>query len=126
MEDSDAAEIALSGGLGNASLGINVLTKDVVWGNKGDTYFNLGYSWGLPSDFSLAGNLMYYMYKKDGKFIAETPDSKASAFRGVSLTLSHPLGKTGGTMGLTVVGGGEDRVGVYQKFTPVLSLGMTF
>jgi uncharacterized protein (TIGR02001 family) len=126
VENSDGTEITLSGGIGNASLGINYLTKDVVWGNKGDTYFNLGYSLGLPSDFSLAGNLMYYMYKKDGEFIMDDGTEKSNAFRGVSLTLSHPLGKTGGSMGLTVVGGGEDRFGVYQKFTPVLSLGMTF
>jgi len=44
----------------------------------------------------------------------------------VSVAVTHPLGKTGGTMGLALVGGGENRVGVYQKFMPVLSLGMTF
>ncbi len=126
VEHSDGTEITLTGGVGDASLGINYLTKDVVWGNKGDTYFNLGYSMGLPDDFSLAGSLMYYMYKKDGKYVPETADSKKSAFRGASFTLSHALGKTGGTMGLTLVGGGEDRYGVSQKWMPVLSVGMTF
>ena len=126
VEDSDGAEVALTGGIGNASLGINYLTKDLWWGNSGDTYVTLGYSQPLPSDFSVAGTLMYYLYTKDGKFNPETADSIGSGFRGVSVTLSHPLGKTGGTMGLTVVGGGENRYGVYQKFMPVLSLGMTF
>jgi len=125
--DADTAEIALTGGIGNASLGINYLTKDVVWGNQGDTYFNLGYTQPLPKDFSLAGSLMYYLYAKNGKFITDTvpPTEKGSAFRGVSLTLSHPLTKTS-TMGLTAVGGGENRFGVYQKPMMVLSVGMTF
>ncbi len=128
VQDADGTEIALTGGIGNASLGINYLTKDVIWGNKGDTYFNLGYSVGLPSDFSLAGNLMYYLYKKDGKYITDTSPSteKTSAFRGVSVALTHPLGKTGGTMGLSLIGGGTDRFGAYQKWEPVLSFGMTF
>lgn len=123
--DADAAEVALTGGIGNASLGINYLTKDVVWGNAGDTFFNLGYTQPLPSDFSLAGSLMYYLYTKDGKFLPQTTDSIGSGFRGVSLTLSHPLTKTS-TMGLTAVGGGEDRYGVYQKPMMVLSFGATF
>jgi uncharacterized protein (TIGR02001 family) len=126
VENSDAAEVAATLGFGNASLGINYLTSDVIWGNAGDTYFNLGYTQPLPSDFSLAGSLMYYMYTKDGKYVPETTDSLGSGFRGLSVTLSHPLGKTGGTMGVTVVGGGEDRYGNYQKWMPVLSLGMTF
>jgi uncharacterized protein (TIGR02001 family) len=126
VEESDGAEIALTAGIGNASLGVNYLLQDLVWGNQGDTYITLGYTQPLPSDFSVAATLMYYMYTKDGKYIAETVDSVDSAFRGVSVALTHPLGKTGGTMGLTLVGGGEDRFGVYQKFMPVLSLGMTF
>lgn len=126
VQDANGAEVIFTGAVGNATLGVNYLTRDLAWGNKGDTYVNAGYTQPLPSDFSLAGSAMYYFYKKDGKFIAETPESKSSAFRGVSVTLSHPLGKTGGTMGITLVGGGKDRVGNYQKLMPVLSLGMTF
>jgi uncharacterized protein (TIGR02001 family) len=126
VADSDGAEVVFTGGLGNATLGINYLTQDLAWGNSGDTYFNLGYTQALPSDFSLAGSLMYYLYTKDGKYIPETTDSLGSGFRGLSVTLSHPLGKTGATMGLTLVGGGENRYGVYQKWMPVLSVGATF
>ena len=126
VEESDGAEIALTAGIGNASLGVNYLLQDLWWGNQGDTYITLGYAQPLPADFSVAATLMYYMYTKDGKYIAETVDSVDSAFRGVSVAVTHPLGKTGGTMGLALVGGGENRVGVYQKFMPVLSLGMTF
>jgi uncharacterized protein (TIGR02001 family) len=126
VEESDGAEIALTAGIGNASLGVNYLLQDLWWGNQGDTYITLGYSQPLPADFSVAATLMYYMYTKDGKYIAETADSVDSAFRGVSVAVTHPLGKTGGTMGLTLVGGGENRVGAYQKFMPVLSVGMTF
>jgi uncharacterized protein (TIGR02001 family) len=126
---SDGAELALTAGLGNATLGINYLLQDLAWGNQGDTYINLGYTQALPSDFSLAANLLYYFYTKEGKYInaaGTNTDALGSGFRGVSATLSHPLGKTGATMGLTVVGGGEDRNGVYQKWMPVLSVGMTF
>ncbi len=126
VEESDGAEIALTAGIGNASLGVNYLLQDLWWGNQGDAYITLGYTQPLPADFSVAATLMYYMYTKDGKYIPETADSVDSAFRGVSVSLTHPLGKTGGTMGLTLVGGGENRVGAYQKFMPVLSLGMTF
>ena len=126
VQDADATEVALTAGFGDASLGINYLTKDVIWGNKGDTYFNLGYSMALPSDFSLAGNLMYYLYKKNGEYITDDGTEKSNGYRGLGVTVSHPVGKTGATMGLTVVGGGEDRFGVYQKYMPVLSLGMTF
>ena len=122
----DGAELVLTGGIGNATLGINYLLQDLGWGNQGDTYINLGYTQALPSDFSLAASLMYYFYTKDGKYIAETADSLDSGFRGLSATLSHPLGKTGATMGLTLVGGGENRTGVYQKWMPVLSVGATF
>jgi uncharacterized protein (TIGR02001 family) len=123
--NADGAELALSAGIGNASLGINYLLQDLTWGNQGDTYFNLSYAQPLPSDFSLSGSLMYYMYTKDGKYLPQTTDSTGSAFRGVSLTLSHPLTKTS-TMGLTAVGGGEDRYGAYQKPMMVLSVGATF
>jgi len=125
VPDADVAEVALTAGIGNASLGVNYLTKDVIWGNEGDTFINLGYTQALPSDFTLAGSLMYYMYTKDGEFLPETIDSIGSGFRGASVTLSHPLTKTS-TMGLTAVGGGEDRYGVYQKAMMVLSLGATF
>lgn len=128
VEESDGVEIILTAGFGNASLGVNYLVQDLLWGNKGDTYITLGYTQPLPSDFSLAGTLMYYLYTEDGKYItgSANPDSISSGFRGVSVGVTHPLGKTGGTMGLTLVGGGETRDGVYQKFMPVLSLGMTF
>jgi len=126
VANSDGAELVLTGGIGNATLGINYLLQDLAWGNQGDTYINLGYTQPLPSDFSLAANLMYYFYTKDGKYIAESANSLDSGFRGLSATLSHPLGKTGATMGLTLVGGGEDRAGVYQKWMPVLSVGATF
>jgi uncharacterized protein (TIGR02001 family) len=126
VAESNGAELVLTGGIGNATLGVNYLLQDLWWGNAGDTYITLGYTQPLPAEFSLAGTLMYYFYSKDGKYIAETADSLDSGFRGLSVTLSHPLGKTGGNMGLTLVGGGENRVGAYQKWMPVLSIGMTF
>ena len=128
VAESDGAELALTAGIGNATLGVNYLLQDLWWGNKGDTYVTLGYTQALPSDFSVVGTLMYYLYTEDGKYItgSANPDSISSGFRGVSVGVTHPLGKTGGTMGLTLVGGGENRVGTYQKFMPVLSLGMTF
>lgn len=130
IRNQDAAEVILTGGIGNGTLGVNYLTKDVTWGNKGDIYINLGYTQALPSEFSLAASLMFYVYEKEGRFAgaAFAPAGTApegSGFRGASVTLSHPLTKTS-TMGLTVVGGGEDRYGQYQPGTMVLSLGATF
>ncbi|MHB8455709.1 MAG: hypothetical protein ACYDDO_13690 [Acidiferrobacterales bacterium] len=71
---------------------------------------------------------MYYPYKNNGKYIIDTTraGSKSTAFRGVGPGLSHSFGKTGGTMGLTMVGGGKDRFCNLQNFMPVLDCGMTF
>jgi uncharacterized protein (TIGR02001 family) len=126
MDNADGAEVAASASYMGAALGMKYLTKDVVWGNKGDIYWTLGYTAALPSDFKLGGTLGYYTYKKDGKYAVETADSEGSAFRHFDLKLSHPIGSSGADMSLTYVLGGKDRYGVDQADTMVLGVSYAF
>ena len=130
VDDSNAAEVVASVGFGPVTFGLKYLTDDVVWGNKGDTYWTVDYSTALPKDYNFAATLGYYTYDdsdpgKPGTIAAGTTTND-SGFRHLNLTLSHPLGKSGAIMGVTYVVGGEDRAGVKQKDAMVLSLGTTF
>lgn len=118
--DSDAIEAVISAGIGPVTVGAKYLTKDVAWGNTGDTYLTVDYGMELPSEFSLAAQLGYYLYEESGDFIPTTAES--SGFRHLNLTLSHPLGKSGANMGITYIVGGEDRQGVKQENAVVLAL----
>lgn len=118
--DSDAAEVVLAAGFGPVTVGAKYLTKDVAWGNTGDTYFTVDFAQDLPSEFKFAAQLGYYLYTDDGDFIPTTAEN--SGFRHLNLMLSHPFGKTGATMGITYIVGGEDRQGVKQENAVVLAL----
>ena len=122
--DQDGIEAVVNAGIGPVTAGLKYLTTDVLWGNKGDIYWTLGYAHDLPSDFKFAGVLGYYTYKDSGKFIAKSVES--SAFRHVDLKLSHPLGKTGADMSLTYTIGGKDRQAVSQSNAIVLGLSTGF
>jgi len=113
ISNADAAEIKGRLGYGPVTAGFNYLTKDVTWGNKGDTYWTLAYSTDLPKGFSLGALASYYTYKDSGKYIASTP--KSGAFRDLELSLSHPIGNSGADMTMTYIAGGKDRNGVDQK-----------
>lgn len=139
VDDSNAAELVASVGFGPVTFGLKYLTDDVVWGNKGDTYWTVDYSTALPKDYNFATTLGYYTYDDSdpGKpgTIATGTTTNDSGFRHLNLTLSHPLGKTVDATGkagaashvaITYVVGGEDRAGVKQKDAVVLSLGTTF
>jgi uncharacterized protein (TIGR02001 family) len=131
VKDSNGLEVVGTLGTGPLTFGFKYLTKDLAWGNKGDIYWTVDYSQPLPQDFTFGASLGYYTYKKTGKFLKD-PDpttgqsAKSAAFRHLNLSLTHPLGKTGATMGVTFIMGGEDRYGTDQKDTVVLSLGSTF
>lgn len=124
LTDSNGAEIAGTLGYGPLTLGAKYLTKDVVWGNKGDIYWTLGYSTDLPKDFSLSATAGYYTYKDSGKYIASTP--KSGNFRHLDVTLSHPIAKTGATMNVTYTVGGKDRNEVEQHNAIVFGIGYNF
>lgn len=113
ISNADGTEVVGTVGYGPFTLGAKTLTDDVAWGNKGDTYWTLDYSTGLPKGFTLGATLGYYTYKNSGKYIASS--SESNAFRNFNLSLSHPIGNTGANMGVTVVFGGKDRNGVDQR-----------
>ncbi|MGD8591946.1 MAG: TorF family putative porin [Gammaproteobacteria bacterium] len=134
VEKANGLEIALSGSMMGATLGLNYLANDVAWGNSGDMYWTLGYDFGLPKDFTLGASLGYYIYEKSGKYIpktiedpddsTKTLDAKSSAFRHLNLSLSHPIGTTGADMSITAIIGGQDRFGQDQPAT--FTLGMSY
>jgi uncharacterized protein (TIGR02001 family) len=134
VEAANGLEVALSGSMAGATLGLNFLTNDVVWGNSGDMYWTLGYDFALPSDFTLGASLGYYMYEKSGKYVpksttdpddsTKTLDAKSSAFRHLNLSLSHPIGTTGADMNITAIIGGQDRYGIDQPYT--VTMGMSY
>ncbi|HKK14326.1 MAG TPA: TorF family putative porin [Gammaproteobacteria bacterium] len=120
ISNADGFEINPTVGYMGVTLGAKYLTKDVTWGNKGDTYWTLSYSHDLPAGFSLSGLLGYYTYKDSGKYISSSKES--SAFRDLDLTLSHPIGNSGADMNATYIVGGKDRDGNSQDNTVVFSL----
>jgi len=120
ITDADAAEAVVAATFGPVTVGAKYLTKDVAWGNQGDTYFTVDFGQDLPSEFKFAAQLGYYLYTDSGDYIPTT--SESSAFRHLNLGISHPLGKTGATMGLTYIIGGKDRQGVQQTNAVVLAV----
>ena len=120
--DSDAAEAVVAAGFGPVTVGAKYLTKDVAWGNTGDTYLTVDYGMDLPSEFKFAAQLGYYFYTDSGDFETALGTTEDSGFRHLNLTLSHPLGKSGANMGITYIVGGDDRAGVQQGNAVVLAL----
>ena len=120
--DSDAAEAVVAAGFGPVTVGAKYLTKDVAWGNTGDTYLTVDYGMDLPSEFKFAAQLGYYFYSDSGDFETALATTEDSGFRHLNLTLSHPLGKSGANMGITYIVGGDDRAGVQQGNAVVLAL----
>lgn len=113
VEDADAnvPEAYAAGSYGPVGLSVNYALDDATWTNAGDTYISLSFEYGLPSDFTVAADAGYYVYAKDGEFIAETADSEDGGFRDATISLSHPLAATGADMSVSYTVGGEDRVG---------------
>jgi len=122
VADSDAAEALVAAGIGPVTLSAKYLTKDVSWGNTGDTYFTVDFAQDLPSEFKFAAQLGYYLYTDSGDFETSLATTESSGFRHLNLTVSHPLGKSGANMGITYIVGGESRSGVQQGNAVVLAL----
>lgn len=141
---SNALETKLGLSYGDFSATAQTLLQDVVWGNKGDTYWALNYSKLLPYDVTLTGSLGYYTYTKQGKFLGTVDTLTGTAcgagasfadngcyagklpssggFRHLIIGFTQPLGKAGASWGLQEVIGGENRFGVQQKNQLVGSL----
>ncbi|MRW93468.1 hypothetical protein GJ699_26100 [Duganella sp. FT80W] len=144
---SNALETKLGLSYGPFSAAAQTLLKDVVWGNKGDTYWTLNYSQPLPADITLTASLGFYSYKKQGQFLGSTDTytgaacaagssfvvngcfsggaPKSSGFRHLIVGITQPIGSSGFTWGLQGLIGGDNRFGVSQdsRVTGTISYG---
>lgn len=144
---ANAAETKLGVSIGDVSLNAQTLLRDVVWGNKGDTYWTLNFSRALPYQITLNTSLGYYTYHKQGRFLGSQdtlagtacPMGQSFSVNGcydggapVGGALRHlSVGFTqaiagGATWGLQAILGGDNRFGVKQEKRLVANLGYGF
>jgi uncharacterized protein (TIGR02001 family) len=112
------------------------LLKDVVWGNKGDTYWTLNASQPWEYGITWTASLGYYTYHREGRFLGTTDTAagtrceagtsfivngcfaggapKSSGFRHLIVGFTQPIGNSGLTWGLQGLIGGDNRYGVKQ------------
>lgn len=124
------------------------LLKDVVWGNRGDTYWTLNYSQPLPADITLTASFGFYTYKREGRYLGSTDTysgvacgagssfvvngcfagaaPRSSGWRHLIIGFTQPIGHTGVTWGLQGVIAGDNRFGVKQDSRVVGSLSYGF
>lgn len=145
---ANAIETKLGLSYGAFSVAAQTLLKDVVWGNKGDTYWTLNYSQPLPADITLTASLGFYTYQTQGRFLGSTDTvsgvacgagnsfsvngcyagaaPQGSGFRHLVIGITQPIGKTGFTWGLQGIIGGDNRFGVRQDSRVVGSVSYGF
>jgi uncharacterized protein (TIGR02001 family) len=144
---ANALETKLGFSYGDFSAAAQTLLHDVVWGNKGDTYWTLNYTKGLPGEFTLTASLGWYTYAKEGKYLGTFDTFSGSAcpagssfavvcmpgdgpvsgaFRHLVLGVSRPIGASGFVWGAQGIVGGENRFGVRQKNRVLASLSYGF
>lgn len=126
VDDSNLTEAVLGVSYMGAYAKMQYLLNDGLWGNQGDIYWTAGYAFDLPSDFTFAIDLGYYTYDDDDNDELGGVTLQDSGFRHANFTLSHPIGDTGATIGLTYILGGETRDEVDQGDTMVFSLTYDF
>ena len=145
---SNAPESKLGWSYGKFSGYAQTLLKDVIWGNKGDTYFTLNFSDKLVNDITFTASLGWYYYKKEGKYVGTTDTftgNKCGAgeafnvngcyagdtpvtqgFRHMIFGIAQPIGDTGVTWGTQLILPGVNRWGTSQKPRIVGSLSYGF
>ncbi|OWW21594.1 TorF family putative porin [Noviherbaspirillum denitrificans] len=144
---ANAFETKLAVSYAEFTLAAQTLLNDVVWGNKGDTYWTFNYTRSLPYNITFLGSLGYYTYSKEGKFLGTrdtfngapcgagssfavvcTPGNAPSSggFRHLILGVTQPVGDSGLTWGLQGIVGGDNRFGVKQNNRLVASLSYGF
>jgi uncharacterized protein (TIGR02001 family) len=134
---ANALETKLGATMGDFTLTAQTLLQDVVWGNKGDTYWALNYAHPLPYELTLTTSLGYYTYGKQGRYLGSTDTAagtrcaagesfftngclaggqpSSGGFRHLIVGVTQPIGQTGLTWGLQGILGGDNRFGVKQK-----------
>jgi len=134
---ANALETKFTLGYGAFTLGAQTLLRDVVWGNKGDTYWTLNYVQPLAYDVTFTTSLGFYTYHREGKFLGSVDTRTGLAcgagqgfivngcfagngpvsngFRHLIVGVTRPIGATGLTGGIQGIVGGDNRFGVRQK-----------
>ena len=134
---ANALETKISATYSDITLGAQTLLQDVVWGNKGDTYWTLNYTKPLPYSLTLTTSLGFYTYNKQGKFMGAVDTASGTAcaagegfivngcfaghgpvsggFRHLVVGLAQPIGASGATWSVQAILGGDNRFGVKQK-----------
>lgn len=145
---SNALETKLNLSYGDFTVGAQTLLQDVVWGNKGDTYWTLNYVKPIAYELTLTTSLGFYSYNKQGKYLGSTDTAfgvacaagqsffdngclagnrpASSGFRHLIIGVTQPIGTTGVTWGIQGILGGDNRFGVKQKNQLVGSLSYGF
>jgi uncharacterized protein (TIGR02001 family) len=146
--DSNAFETKLGASYGPFSVTAQTLLKDVVWGNKGDTYWTLGASKAVAYDITLSATLGFYTYHKEGRYLG-TVDTlsgtrcaagtsfivngcfaggapASNGWRHLTVGFTQPIGASGVTWGLQGLIGGDNRFGVKQGNRLLASLSYGF
>ncbi|MBB3221267.1 TorF family putative porin [Pseudoduganella umbonata] len=144
---ANALETKFGLSYGGFSAAAQTLLDDVLWGNRGDTYWTLNYAKGLPGDFTVSASLGWYTYAKEGKYLGTfdtfngTPCAPGSsfnvtcmpgagpvsgAFRHLVVGVTRPIGDSGFTWGVQGIAGGENRFGVRQKHRVTASVSYGF
>jgi uncharacterized protein (TIGR02001 family) len=146
-EHANAFETKLGASYGPFSVTAQTLLKDVVWGNRGDTYWTLAASQPLPHDITLSATLGFYTYHKEGRYLG-TVDTltgtrcaagtsfivngcfaggapASGGWRHLTVGFTQPLG-AGFTWGLQGLLGGDNRYGVRQGNRLLATLGYAF
>lgn len=141
---SNAFETKVGLSFGPFSVNAQTLLRDVVWGNRGDTYWTAVFTQPLPMDLTLTANLAFYTYDKQGRFFGTTDTLTGSAcsageafvvngcfagrapvssgFRHLVVGLSQPVANTPLTWGLQAIIAGDNRFGVKQGNRLIASL----
>jgi uncharacterized protein (TIGR02001 family) len=145
--DSNAFETKLGASYGPFSVTAQTLLKDVVWGNKGDTYWTVGASQPVAYDITLSATLGFYTYHREGRYLG-TVDTltgtrcaagtsfivngcfaggapASSGSRHLTVGFTQPLG-AGVTWGLQGLVGGDNRYGVKQGNRQLATLSYGF
>lgn len=147
-EHANAFETKAGLSYGPFSLNAQTLLNDVVWGNKGDTYWTLAYSTVLPYQITFTSTLGAYTYNRQGKYLGSVDTLTGTAcgphaafvvngcyagnspsrggFRHLTLALSAPIPGTPVTAGLQWIIGGSNRFGVHQDNRWIASLSAGF
>ena len=145
---ANALETKLAAGYGPFVVSAQTLLGDVVWGNKGDTYWTLNYSTPLSYGLNFTASLGYYTYGKEGKFLGSVDTFRGTAcaanegfftngclpsnrpvsggFRHLVLGVTQPIADSGFTWGVQGILGGDNRFGVKQKNQVVATLSYGF